>query len=100
MIALIGKKREAVERLCAQYGVRNLALFGSAAGDLPADDLDFLVTFGPMSPAQHADAFFGLQSALEQLFGMPVDLVEPSAIRNPYFLESVERTKVVIYAAA
>jgi predicted nucleotidyltransferase len=41
----------------------------------------------------------GFKEALEQLFGRSVDLVVPSAIRNPYFLESVERGKALLYAA-
>jgi hypothetical protein len=36
---------------------------------------------------------------LERLFGRPVDLVMARAIRNPYFLESVNRTRTVLYAA-
>jgi len=31
---------------------------------------------------------------------MPIDLVEQGSIRNPYFLEAVEQTKVVVYSAA
>ena len=37
--------------------------------------------------------------ALEQLFQRPVDLVVESAIKNPYFRESVERSKALLYAA-
>jgi len=29
-----------------------------------------------------------------------VDIIEPQTISNPYFLEAVEETKVVIYDAA
>lgn len=49
--------------------------------------------------AGYADRYFGLLEGLEQLFGRPVDLVVASAIRNPYFRESVERTKALLYAA-
>jgi hypothetical protein len=43
--------------------------------------------------------YFGLKEALEALFGRSVDLVEPSAIRNPYFKESVERSRESVFEA-
>ncbi len=89
--------------LCRKRRVRRLALFGSAAaGQFHAaeSDLDFLVEFEHLSPAQHADSFFGLQEDLQALFGAPVDLVERGPIRNPYFREAVERTEVLLYEAA
>jgi predicted nucleotidyltransferase len=82
--------------------VRRLELFGSAAtGQERPDesDIDFLVEFDPLSPGNYADAYFGLLEALEALSGRDVDLVIASAIRNPYFLQSVERTKTLLYAA-
>ncbi len=89
--------------LCKNRGVRRLALFGSAASGLfdPASsDLDFLVEFQPVSPAQHADNYFGLQEDLERLFGVQVELVEPGPIRNPYFRQAIEKIQVLLYAAA
>jgi hypothetical protein len=103
MNAQIADKKDEVARLCQKHRVRRLELFGSAAratrGAQPGD-VDFLVRFEPMTPAQHADCFFGLQADLEQLFGLPVDLVEPEPIRNPYFRQAVEQSKVLVYAAA
>ena len=65
-----------------------------------SSDLDFLVEFQPLSPAQHADNYFGLQEDLERLFGVSVELVEPGPIQNPYFRQAVEQTQVLVYAAA
>jgi predicted nucleotidyltransferase len=88
--------------LCRQYGVRRLDLFGSASTgtDTPGQsDLDFLVEFEVPSSATYADNYFGLKDGLERLFDRPVDLVVASAIKNPYFRESVERAKLSVYAA-
>lgn len=96
------RRRPEIEGLCRLYGVRRLELFGSTAmgQDRPGEsDLDFLVEFGPFPPGAYADAYFGFRESLESLLGRPVDLVVPSAIRNPYFRESVERTKTLLYAA-
>jgi predicted nucleotidyltransferase len=66
----------------------------------PGDsDLDFLVDFRPLPVGVYADSFFGLHEELERLFGRPVDLVVASAIKNPYFRQSVEQTRALLYAA-
>jgi predicted nucleotidyltransferase len=98
----IGKSREALAEICRRHRVKRLELFGSTAvgRDRPADsDLDFLVEFGPVPSGEYADAYFGLREALEHLYARTVDLVVDSAIRNPYFRESVERSKTLLYAA-
>lgn len=102
MIREILENRAEIEKLCRRLSVRRLELFGSAATDdeLSAEsDLDFLVEFGPLPPGTYADTYFTLAECLEQLFGRPVDLVVASAIRNPYFRESIARTKALLYAA-
>ena len=52
-----------------------------------------------MPPGEHADSYFGLIEDLESLFASPVDLVERTAIRNPYFRAAVERTRRLIFEA-
>ena len=96
------QRRVELETVCRRYGVRRLELFGSTATgqDRPGEsDLDFLVEFGPLPPGGYADAYFGLLESLEELFGRTVDLVVPSAIRNPYFLKAIEETRTLLYAA-
>jgi len=78
-------------------------LLGSAAGsgfDPSRSDVDLLVDFLPMSPREHADSYLGLLRDLEQLLELPVDLVEGQPVRNPFFIEMIERTRVLLYAAA
>ena len=94
--------REKLAQLCASHHVRRLELFGSAAKgdfDASASDLDFLVEFEALQPGQHADAYFGLLEGLESLFQRPIDLVMVSAIKNPYFLENIEFSRTLLYAA-
>ena len=52
-----------------------------------------------IAPDAYATAYFGLLEGLQALFAQPVDLVAESAITNPYFRESVERTRTQLYAA-
>lgn len=103
MLPLIEERRAEIESLCKRYHVRRLDLFGSAArGDFDpaASDFDFLVEFD----RDHHDAlsfgtYFGLKEALEALFGRPVDLVEPGAVRNPYLKASIERSRELVFEA-
>jgi hypothetical protein len=97
---VVDAQRENLERLCRRFRVNRLDLFGSAATgqfDPRTSDLDFVVLFEKMSPVEHADAFFGLIEALENLFGRAVDLVEEEPIRNPVFREEIQRTRKTVY---
>ncbi len=102
MIPIVAEHGAELGSLCQRYGVARLDLFGSAATGKyhPADsDLGFLVEFRKSPAGGYADAYFGLLKSLELLFERSVDLVVESAIKNPYFRESVEETRVLLYAA-
>ncbi len=84
--------RQSKSVLAARYGVKRLALFGSAARDVAgaASDVDVLVEFdGPASSAR----YFGVQFHHEDLLGCPVDLVTDKALR-PELRPFVEREAV------
>ena len=101
-VRFVEERRDDLEDLWSRFHVRRLDLFGSAVTGLyrPGDsDLDFLVDFRPLPVGVYADSFFGLHEELERLFGRPVDLVVASAIKNPYFRQSVEQTRALLYAA-
>jgi predicted nucleotidyltransferase len=102
MNTLVSEKQNELVALCHLFRVKRLELFGSAATsefDPKESDVDFLVVFQEMSPSDHSNAYFGLLADLETLFSRRVDLVEYKAIDNPYFLEAVETTRTLLYAA-
>jgi len=102
MIREIQECRRELTALCRRFHVQRLELFGSAMGhdfDGGTSDLDFLVEFEPMPAGAYASAFFEFKESLEQLFRRRVDLVVPSAIRNPWFRAGIERNKALLYAA-
>ena len=87
--------------LCRRYGVARLELFGSAASDAfdpQRSDLDFLVEFDA-DPSRLFDRYFGLKEALEALYGRRVDLVTAGSLRNRYFIEAVNQSRRLVYAA-
>ncbi len=100
---MIEASRSELIDLCDRYGVRRLALFGSALRDdfdPGRSDLDLLVEFSPTSPQEHAEAYFGLLEDLESLFRRRVDLLELGAVRNPYLRREIEEQQETLYAAA
>jgi len=102
MVGLVEERLAAVRELCRGYNVKQLELFGSGAEDgfrPQSSDLDFLVEFLPVPPARHADSYFGLLEALQELFGCPVDLVETPQLCNPFFLDAIRPTRTVLCAA-
>ncbi len=102
MISDIERNRSDLETLCKRFGVSRFEAFGSAVtGRFQSEtsDIDFVVEFQSPDEPGYADRYFGLLESLEALFQRPVDLVVASAIRNPYFCESVEATRTLLYAA-
>ena len=84
---------------CRHYNIKALYLVGSAArGEETADsDLDFVVSFNDLNQPGIADRYFDFQNYLENLFSTKVDLIEESAIQNPFFKRAIERDKKLIY---
>jgi predicted nucleotidyltransferase len=99
---LVSKRRDEIEELCEVCKVQQLYLFGSAAsGEFRSrtSDLDFLVRFKPSTPAEHADRYFRLIDGLKDIFHRRIDLVEIEAVNNPYFRQSAESNRVLLYEA-
>lgn len=101
MHALIAQHLADISSICQRYGIRRLEVFGSAArGDDFQDDrsdADFLVEFSADRPTD-LGRFFGAKSALEQLLGRSVDLIESGAVRNPYVLADINRSRQPVYS--
>jgi predicted nucleotidyltransferase len=78
-----------------------LDVFGSAATghgfDPDRSDLDLLVDFEPLPPAEYADAWFGLREALEKLVRRPVDLLTEAALENPHLRRRIEMERQPLF---
>lgn len=64
--------------LAGRYGVTRLTLFGSTARDAARGDSDILVAFDGQATSER---YFGVLFHLEDLLGVPVDLVTEKALR-------------------
>jgi predicted nucleotidyltransferase len=90
---------DAIKSLCENHKVEKLYAFGSILTSAfnEESDVDFLVEFKQDSIVDFASNYFELKFALEDLLERKVDLIEYSAIRNPYFKEEVDETRELIY---
>lgn len=90
-----------LKKLCETYDVRTLYLFGSASSDKfnNSSDIDILVSFKDISIEKYTDNYFELHYKLEELFERKIDLITENSLSNPYFIESIEETKQLLYAA-
>jgi hypothetical protein len=99
---LIEQHRQQIDELCRRHQVKRLELFGSAArGNFEPgkSDLDFLVEFVSYESPTIADDWFGLQEELELLLGYKIDMTSARSPQNSYFMESINRDRVTLYAA-
>ena len=91
---------EKLEEFCRRHSIRKLAVFGSVLRDdfRPDSDIDVLVQFEPDAEHSLFD-FVRIQDELATLLGRSVDLVEETAIRNPFRRHEIRRTQQVIFGA-
>lgn len=88
-----------IARLCEAHKVKNLYAFGSVLTDKfnSESDIDLIVDFSAISLEDYADNYFDFKFSLQEILKRPVDLLEEKAIKNPYFRNSVNKQKQLIY---
>lgn len=103
MHAAISDKKDELAELCRRYGVARLEVFGSAARgtdfDPQSSDADFLVEFRLDDGRAPLRQYLDFAEALRHTLGLPVDLVESGAVRNPYLRAAIDRSRELVYAS-
>jgi predicted nucleotidyltransferase len=99
MQRLLTDNIEKIKTLCMNHNVKSLFAFGSVCTDRFNDksDIDLLISFNSMDYSDYADAYFDLAEKFENLFQRPVDLVTDKSLSNPYFIDSLNKTKTLLY---
>ena len=92
-------KIEQIRELCKQNRVKTLFAFGSVTReDYSADsDIDLVVDFEEKDPFIYSDLYLNFKSKLEDILKRQVDLLEERAIKNRFFRQQLESTKVPLY---
>jgi hypothetical protein len=89
-----------IREFCLKWKVREFSLFGSVLRDdfRPDSDVDVLVLLAEDAPWDLFD-WVDMIEELKGIFGREVDLVEKTAISNPFRRNHILRNRKVLYAA-
>lgn len=92
--------RAELDAFCGRWNIAEASLFGSVLhADFPPDsDVDILIEFAIGVRYSVMDLAV-MQDELETLFGRRVDLVEKAAIKNPFRLSSILKSRKAVYVA-
>lgn len=96
---LVEKYLNQIIELCKAHKVKTLYVFGSVLSPKfnKESDIDLLVDFQPIDVLEYGDNYYAFKFALEDMLKREIDLLEQQAIKNPYFLESLDQSKRLIY---
>jgi uncharacterized protein len=89
----------AIANICRKHKVKSLYVFGSVltTSFSSKSDIDFVVDFSPIPITEYADNYFDFKFSLQDILKHEIDLLEEKAIKNPYFKESIEVSKKLVY---
>mgnify|MGYP000396700866 FL=1 len=98
-MGIIDRNIEELKKLCTLYNVEKMYLFGSIlnANFNKESDIDFLVKFKAIEISTYFDNYMDFKERLEKLFGREVDLVEEQTLKNPILINSINKSKELIY---
>ncbi len=96
---LIEMNIDKIIALCRKFKVAKLWVFGSILTPRFNDDsdVDFSVVFHYDQISYLFVTFFDFIDELQTLLGRKVDLVDETAVKNPYFRKQLDITKQLIY---
>jgi len=88
-----------IKAVCDKQKIKSLFAFGSVCTDKFNDqsDIDLLVTFKQMDFGDYTDNYFQTIDMFEKKFHRRVDLITDKSLKNPYFIQSVNQTKTLLY---
>ena len=90
--------KERLNQICKSLSVQRLDLVGSAARDdfqPDRSDIDVLVDFE--GSEKLFERYFDLKQQLEKCFGRHVDIIQSTALRNPYVKKTIEADRLTVY---
>ncbi|MDD2283829.1 MAG: nucleotidyltransferase domain-containing protein [Paludibacter sp.] len=97
---ILENKKDAIRQICRMYGVKRLYAFGSVVSDKFRNDsdIDFLISFpDDLSVDDYTNNYFSLHYKLRDLLQREIDIVTERTLSNPYFIESINASKELIY---
>jgi uncharacterized protein len=101
MQSILKENIRVIQELCRTYDVKKMYAFGSVCTyNFDNDsDIDILILFKDISIEKYTDNYFELYYKLEELFKRKIDLLPENSLSNPFFIESINETRQLLYAA-
>jgi hypothetical protein len=102
MNRIIEERLNEIQKLCKNHGVKSLYIFGSAnTSTFDKDsDIDLLISFKDnLTIEEYTENYFTLQYKLRELLKREIDLVTQNSLSNPYFIQSIDQNKQLLYGA-
>lgn len=101
MNSIIEQNKKEILKVCKEFHVEKLYTIGSVNTDRfnEESDVDLIVSFNmeDISIEEYADNYFGMQFKLEEILKREVDLITERSIKNPYFLQEVLKTRILLF---
>ncbi len=98
-MTLLDKHIGDIRKLCFDHKVKQLYAFGSVltAKFNSESDIDLVVDFDPIDVSLYADNYFDFKFSLQNILNRHIDLLEDKAIKNPYFRQTLNQQRQLIY---
>lgn len=98
---LVKNNIDEITKLLKKHKVKRAFAFGSVCSNQfnETSDIDILLSFHDerISLEDYADNYFDLAYKLEDLLGREVDLVTERSIKDPKFINVLNKTKTTIF---
>ncbi len=96
------KNKNKLINICKELKIKRLFLFGSVLtkGFNKSSDIDFLVSFNEdISIEEYTENYFTLHYKLRELFKRDIDILTERTLSNPFLIENINNSKMLIYEA-
>jgi hypothetical protein len=96
---LIEQHKSEIEQLCNNYNVEKMYVFGSILNQnfTKESDVDLVVKFKSFDLSFYFENYFKLKEKLELILKRKVDLIEEQTLKNPFLIQSINKSKKMIY---
>ncbi len=102
MQAILENRTDDLKSICQTLKVKRLYAFGSVLSDTFQEnsDIDFLISFpDDLSVEEYTNNYFSLHYKLREIFNREIDILTERSLSNPYLIDSINKSKVLIYEA-
>lgn len=93
------KYNDQISQLCKKHKVKTLYAFGSVLTEQfnKQSDIDLIVDFKKIPIEDYIENYYNFKFSLQSALKREIDLLEDTAIKNPFFRRVVTEQKQLIY---